>query len=316
MNLIMKKSTPRSRRHRNPKSKEQQDQQPAFFSKANDTKVQTKEERGFFQSKLEISPANDPQEKEADAVANNVVHGVKNQKSTGLQKKEIVNRMAEKEEPAAKLQRMGEKEEPKAKLQKMEEEEPAAKLQRMGEQEEPKAKLQKMEEEEPAAKLQRMGEKEEPKAKLQKMEEEEPAAKLQRMVEKEEPKAKLQKMEEEEPAAKLQIQNKGTKDVNKEGQKKKEAGSALEQMIKETKGKGFQLPNDIRTEMEAQFNVDFSGVVIHTGLRAVEMCESIRAQAFTHGYDIYFNEGKYNPDTDTGKNLLAHELTHVVQQKG
>ena len=40
----------------------------------------------------------------------------------------------------------------------------------------------------------------------------------------------------------------------------------------------------------------------------------MQAQAFTHGSDIYFNDGKYNPDTESGKLLLAHELTHVIQQ--
>ena len=278
----MKKNTRRSRRHRNAKSKEGE-KQAAFFSKTSDNKVQTKEDKSFFQPKLEVSGPNDPAEKEADAVANNVVHNVKAQKSAGVQKKEMVNRQAEKEEPAAKLQRMAEKEEPAAKLQRQ------------------------AEKEEPAAKLQRMAEKEEP------------AAKLQRQAEKEEPTAKLQRMaDKEEPAAKLKVQTKG-ESINKsaqKNQKKKEATSVLEQMIQETKGKGFALPNDVRADMEGEFNVDFSDVRIHTGLAAIKMCNMINAQAFTHGFDIYFNDGKYNPDTETGQNLLAHELTHVVQQKG
>lgn len=303
----MKKSTPRSRRHRNPKSKEKE-QQPAFFSRTSDTKVQTKEESNFFQPKLEISPANDPQEKEADAVANNVVHGVKNQQSAGVQKKEKVNRMAEQEEkPKAKLQRMAEEEKADAKLQReAKEEEAAPKLQKMGE------------EEEAAPKLQRMAPEEEARPKLQRMEKEEKAdAKLQREAKEEEAKPKLQKKEnEEEAAAKLQAKDSQGEQQTDPREKKKEASSSLEQMIKESKSKGFALPFDVRTEMEAQFNVDFSDVRIHTDMDAIEMCEMIRAQAFAHGFHIYFNAGKYNPDTDTGKNLLAHELTHVVQQKG
>lgn len=287
----MKKSTQRNRRHRNPKSQEAE-QSPSFFPKTNAPKVQAKEESTFFQAKLEISPNNDPSEKEADAVANKVIKGLKQQKATGGQQKAMINRMGKEEEPAAKLQRMGKEEEPAAKLQRMgKEEEPAAKLQRMGKEEEPAAKLQRMgKEEEPAAKLQRMGK------------EEEPAAKLQRMA------------KEEEPAAKLQVQAEAKPETKEK--KKKEASTNLEQQIKATKGKGFALPNDIRVEMEAQFKVDFSQVRIHTDLEAVDMCQSIQAHAFTHGFDIYFNEGQYNPDTDTGKNLLAHELTHVVQQKG
>lgn len=303
----MKNSTPRSRRHRNPKNNKKE-QQPAFFPKANDVKVQTKEESSFFQPKLEISPANDPQEKEADAVANNVVHGVKQQAAAGVQKKEQVSRMAEQEEK------------PKAKLQRMAEEEKAdAKLQRMAEEEQADAKLQRAEmEEEAAPKLQRMGKEEEAAPKLQRMaREEEARPKLQRMAEEEQADAKLQKMEEKEEAApKLQARTEGVEQKVATKRKKKEASDSLEQMIKASKGKGFALPFDIRTEMEAQFNVDFSEVRIHNDSEAIEMCEKIRAQAFAHGFHIYFNAGKYNPDTDTGKNLLAHELTHVVQQKG
>ncbi|MEM7382061.1 MAG: DUF4157 domain-containing protein, partial [Bacteroidota bacterium] len=54
---------------------------------------------------------------------------------------------------------------------------------------------------------------------------------------------------------------------------------------------------------------------IHTGSSAVQMSEEINARAFTHGNDIYFNKGEYNTDTSRGKHLLAHELTHTLQQK-
>ena len=66
--------------------------------------------------------------------------------------------------------------------------------------------------------------------------------------------------------------------------------------------------------MESRFNADFSGVRVHTDASAVQMNAQISAQAFTHGNDIYFNSGKYNPDTGSGKHLLAHELTHTIQQ--
>ena len=66
--------------------------------------------------------------------------------------------------------------------------------------------------------------------------------------------------------------------------------------------------------MEASFGVDFSGVNIHTGQDAMAMNKAFNALAFTHGQDIYFNSGKFSPDSTAGKHLLAHELTHVVQQ--
>ena len=68
--------------------------------------------------------------------------------------------------------------------------------------------------------------------------------------------------------------------------------------------------------MESAFGADFSGVRIHAGSAAAGLSRDIQAHAFTHGSDIYFNHGQYDPHTDGGRRLLAHELTHVVQQRG
>ena len=66
--------------------------------------------------------------------------------------------------------------------------------------------------------------------------------------------------------------------------------------------------------MESRFGANFSDVNIHTGSQSEVLNRSLNAQAFTHGSDVYFGEGKYNPESQQGKHLLAHELTHVVQQ--
>ena len=71
---------------------------------------------------------------------------------------------------------------------------------------------------------------------------------------------------------------------------------------------------ETRGQMESGFGVDFGNVNIHTDSRAVQMNKDLNAQAFTHGNDIYFNEGKYDTTSTSGKHLLAHELTHTVQQ--
>ena len=92
--------------------------------------------------------------------------------------------------------------------------------------------------------------------------------------------------------------------------------SVLNKNLRRSKGGGSPLSNDSRTEMESSFAVDFSGVRIHTGSNAVQMNQELGAQAFTNGSDIYFNQGKYSPESYDGKHLLAHELTHVVQQGG
>jgi hypothetical protein len=74
------------------------------------------------------------------------------------------------------------------------------------------------------------------------------------------------------------------------------------------------LDDGVRQKMEAQFNADFSQVKIHTGADADRKAAAIGAVAFTEGSDIYFRDGAYDPTSAKGLTLLAHELTHVVQQ--
>lgn len=73
---------------------------------------------------------------------------------------------------------------------------------------------------------------------------------------------------------------------------------------------------DVMGRMEHAFGADFSGVRLHTDREAADMSAGIQARAFTHGSDIYFGEGQFRPDTRSGQQLLAHELTHTIQQTG
>jgi hypothetical protein len=77
---------------------------------------------------------------------------------------------------------------------------------------------------------------------------------------------------------------------------------------------GSTLPEKIRSKMENSFGKDFRGVKIHHDSEAEEANKILNANAFTYGNHIYFNAGKFNPDSKNGQELLAHELTHVVQQ--
>lgn len=79
-------------------------------------------------------------------------------------------------------------------------------------------------------------------------------------------------------------------------------------------GPGTPLPPSTRQHMEGAFGADFSTVRIHTGSEAAQLSSDIGARAFTHQNDIYFNSGQYNPGSQSGQFLLAHELTHTVQQ--
>jgi hypothetical protein len=97
---------------------------------------------------------------------------------------------------------------------------------------------------------------------------------------------------------------------------KRFASNAMSQKLSSTKGAGKALPDGIGAEMSRKIGSDFSGVRVHTDAQAVQMNREVGAQAFTYGSDIYFDTGKYDPGSSKGKHLLAHELTHVVQQTG
>jgi hypothetical protein len=81
-----------------------------------------------------------------------------------------------------------------------------------------------------------------------------------------------------------------------------------------SKGSGNPLPADAREQMEHSFGADFSHVRIHDNSHSVQLNKELNAQAFTYGNDIYFNSGKYSTNSASGKHLLAHELTHTIQQ--
>ncbi|SFD74003.1 protein of unknown function [Chitinophaga sp. CF118] len=95
---------------------------------------------------------------------------------------------------------------------------------------------------------------------------------------------------------------------------KTETSPNVESRLNSTKGSGSPLPSDTRSAMESSIGADFSSVRIHTGTEAASLSNDLQAQAFTHGNDIYFNEGKYDSESSSGRHLLAHELTHTVQQ--
>jgi peptidoglycan hydrolase-like protein with peptidoglycan-binding domain len=92
------------------------------------------------------------------------------------------------------------------------------------------------------------------------------------------------------------------------------ASSLLSSQIEQSAGKGNPLPSETMEEMSTSFGTDFSKVRVHHDGEAVAMNKELRAQAFTHGTDIYFNQGRFNPGSTLGKKLLAHELTHTIQQ--
>lgn len=79
---------------------------------------------------------------------------------------------------------------------------------------------------------------------------------------------------------------------------------------------GSPLNGPTQQMMESRFGHDFSQVRIHTDARADESAQAVQARAYTVGNDIAFRSGEYQPEASGGQHLLAHELTHVVQQGG
>ena len=115
-------------------------------------------------------------------------------------------------------------------------------------------------------------------------------------------------IEEEEIQTKASLQRSGTAGI--------EVDSGLEEQITSNRGSGSPLPKEVRSFMEPRFDSDFGDVRIHTGSESAQLNRSLNARAFTQGTDIYFNEEGFDGGSSAGKELLAHELTHVVQQTG
>jgi hypothetical protein len=324
------RSTQRSRRHRQtqPAEQQQEQQQHPFFAKAGQANVQAKPQP-FFQPKLAVGKPGDPYEREADAVADAVVNQQHSGKVTpgggAVQRMPItpvtsgsLQRAATPDEekmPGTNDARMAEDKE----IQEKPEEGKGTKaeggglVQKMEAPKEEEKSVQKAEEgEEP---MQAKEEEEEP---VQAQAEEE---EVQAQAEEEEP--MQAKEEEEEPvqAAAEEEEMQAKEEEEEPMQAKSEPGARsasanIGSRLSQRRGSGNPLPKSVKTNMERSFGTDFSGVRIHTDSESVEMNRDLHAQAFTNGQDIYFNAGKFNPDQTEGKRLLAHELTHVVQQGG
>lgn len=95
-----------------------------------------------------------------------------------------------------------------------------------------------------------------------------------------------------------------------------EASPEIERAIASKRGGGQALDGGVRGQMESAFGADFGGVRVHTDSESDALNRSLNARAFATGQDIFFRQGAYSPGSSAGRELLAHELTHVVQQSG
>ena len=95
-----------------------------------------------------------------------------------------------------------------------------------------------------------------------------------------------------------------------------EASTDLESSIQSARGSGQSLDANLQRSMGQAMGADFSGVKVHTDSQSDQLNKSIQAKAFTTGQDVFFRQGAYEPSSQGGQELIAHELTHVVQQNG
>jgi len=227
-----------------------------------------------LQAKLRIGQPGDVYEHEADRVADAVMRMPAPQK-VSINNSRIQRASTTFEENELKRQPIEEEEEEEKKLQRQ----PAE------------------EEEEEEKKLQRQPAKEE---------EEEEKLQKKPIEEEEEEKLQRQPAEEEEEEKKLQAKNVSVSNPV--------VDSVIENQIQYMKGGGRSLSQGERAFFEPRLGYDFSDVRVHEDAKASEAARGVNARAFTIGKDVVFNAGEYSPDNQKSQKLMAHELTHVIQQ--
>ena len=97
---------------------------------------------------------------------------------------------------------------------------------------------------------------------------------------------------------------------------REEASTNFESDLNRAKGSGQSLDKGLQQSMGQAMGADFSGVKVHTDAQSDQLNKSIQARAFATGQNVFFKRGEYNPRSRGGQELIAHELTHVVQQSG
>jgi hypothetical protein len=214
-----------------------------------------------IQPKLNVTPAGDKYEQEADNVAQQVVKQIN--QPQGAQSADV-QRAGEEDELAMKrIQRAGEEDELAMK-----------RIQRAGEEDELAMK-----------RIQRAGEEDE-------------------LAMKRDP---IQRAGEEDELAMKRIQRESFEQGG-------DVGEDIESSIESARGSGQAIDGGVRGKLEGAFGADFSNVRVHTDAQSDSLNKSIQAKAFTTGSDIFFSKGAYDPGSQSGQELLGHELTHVVQQ--
>ncbi len=240
--------------------------------------------QAILQPRLEIGESNDKYEQEADAVADQVMMMPNETPEVQLMPKKTSTLRLKQEEGEDELMQM----------------KPNLQLKNAVEEESTKGKLQT------SSLIQRNAvEEETTEGKLQTKAI--PSIQAKNVVEEESDEKKLQAKCDD-------CEEKVQRHVEKGDNGNTYASGEVSQRINASKGGGASLPENTQQELGHKMGADFSGVKIHTDSTAVQLSKDVGAKAFTHGNHVYFNQGQYNPNSSAGKHLLAHELTHTIQQ--
>jgi len=251
---------------------------------------------GALQAKLKIGQPGDKYEQEADRVADAVMRMSEPQ----VRRQPI----EEEEEEQIQAKPVTEQITPLVQRQVEEEEEEQVQTKPVTEQITPLVQRQVEEEEEEQVQTKPVSEQITPLVQKQVEEEEEEQVQTKSVTEQITPLVQRQVEEEEEEL--LQTKRLGSQS--------NENKPSLTTRIQSMKGGGHPIPESTRRFFEQRFGNDFNEVRVHTNKRAAYLVNSVSAQAFTVGNDIFFNPDRYNPDSIYGRNLLAHELVHTLQQ--
>lgn len=128
---------------------------------------------------------------------------------------------------------------------------------------------------------------------------------LQRKSDNVEEEKKVQRAEDKKEEEKIQKKDAGTSSYS---------GKSLNNYVSSLSGKGQPLSSQANYFFSSKMGYDFSDVRVHNDKAAAESAKDVNAKAYTVGNNIVFNEGQYNMESSVGKRLMAHELTHVIQQ--
>lgn len=328
---------------------------PAASPEAVRRRVETRSAPAF-QAALRVSSPADPAEKEAESTAKRVMRthvpegsvafvprgagGVFRQVAPPRKEKELLR---QEKEPEEKLRRQVKEKEREGLLGRLlrralpKEEERKLQRQAAPKEEEKKLLRQALPKEE-ERKLQRQAVPKEEKKVLRQVKEREKEGLLGRVLRRTLPKERemegvarqAKPKEEKRPEAEIRrswrsphalslapaVGKRKEEEVRRKAEGVPDASSNVASEIQGSLGAGEPLPLSVRRFMEPRFGADFGGVRVHTGERAAALNRGVNARAFAYGSHLFFGRDQYRPETEEGKELIAHELTHTIQQGG